>query len=70
MPLTLLKDGEESVIVRITGEPEVRRRLMDMGFIEGSRLRVLSCVCGNLIVEAKNIRIALDKKLAKNIKVA
>ncbi len=70
MPLTMLRTGEESKVLRIFGTPEVKRRLCDMGLSEGSSLRVISCVGGNIIVEAKNTRLALDKKLASNIKVA
>ncbi|MGI6215006.1 MAG: FeoA family protein [Christensenellales bacterium] len=70
MPLTMLRSDDEGVIVRISGTPEIKRRLCDMGLAEGSKIRVLSRVYGNLIVEVKNTRFALDRKLANSIKVA
>ena len=69
MPLTLAQLGKGNKIIKIGGSASERNRMRDMGFIEGEEVRVLSSVSGNLIVEVKNVRFALDKKFAARIMI-
>ena len=41
MPLNYAVPGEETVIRRIGGSPEVRKHLEDLGFTPGQKLRCL-----------------------------
>ena len=67
MPLTLANIGEENVIVHIGGKPETKKHLEDMGFHVGGTVRIVSQLGGNMIVDVKNTRIAIDRTLAAKI---
>lgn len=69
MPLTYAKTGETNCIVRITGKDEIRRHLANLGFVEGATVTVVSELAGNLILNVKNCRIALDKSMAGRIMI-
>ena len=69
MPLSLLKAGEESIIKSITGKNEVKKHLENLGFVVGGKVLVVSSINGNLIVNVKDSRIAIDKALANRIMV-
>ncbi len=67
MPLNMAHGGEEFVIRRISGKEEVRRHLESMGFVAGALVKVVADIGGNLIVNVKESRVALDKSLASKI---
>lgn len=67
MPLTMLPPGQEGVIRRITGRDEVRAHLAQMGFVVDANVTVVSELAGNLIVQVKDSRVALDKTMANRI---
>lgn len=69
MPLTMARAGETATIRRISGRDEVRRRLAELGFVVDGDVTVVSETAGNLIVQVKGSRIALDKAMATRIMV-
>lgn len=69
MPLTMAKSGETVTIRKISGKDEVRQHLAELGFVVGSDVTVVSEIAGNLIVQVKDSRIALDKTMANHILV-
>ena len=69
MPLILSKAGEESVILRVGGSPEVRQHLNDLGFVAGTGVTVLNVIGGNLIVKVKESRVAISREMAQKIMV-
>lgn len=69
MPLTMAKTGETVTIGKITGKDEVRQHLAELGFVVGETLTVVSEIAGNLILQVKESRIALDKTMANRILV-
>ncbi|OUO92105.1 ferrous iron transport protein A [Gordonibacter sp. An230] len=66
-PLPLLHGGEEAVIVKVGGRGELHHRLEALGFVEGASVIVVSEAAGNLIVEVKGTRVALDRSAASRI---
>ena len=70
MPLTMAKEGETVTIRKITGRDEVRQHLAELGFVVGESVTVISRLGGNLILQVKDSRIALDQTLALRILVA
>ena len=36
-----LKPGEEGIVVRVEGPPALRRRLMEMGVVRGTRVKMV-----------------------------
>ena len=69
MPMTMTRPGETVTIRKITGKDEVRRHLAELGFVVDSDVTVISEIAGNLILQVKNSRIALDKTMANRILV-
>lgn len=69
MPLTFAKIGEANTIIKITGKDEVRQHLANLGFVEGASVCIVSEMAGNLILNIKDTRIALDKSLAMRIMI-
>ena len=69
MPLTMAKSGETVTIRKISGKDEVRQHLAELGFVADSDVTVVSEIAGNLIVQVKDSRIALDKTMANRIMV-
>ena len=67
MPLTMAKPGEEATILKITGKDEVRQHLAELGFVVGGVVTVISEMAGNLIVQVKASRVALDRSMANRI---
>ena len=70
MPLTMAKAGDTLTIRKITGRDEVRQPLAELGFVVGEAVTVVNVLGGNLILQVKESRIALDKTLAMRILVA
>ena len=69
MPLTMAKSGETVTIRKISSKDEVRQHLAELGFVVDSNVIVVSEIAGNLIVQVKDSRIALDKSMANRIMV-
>ena len=69
IPLTVAKAGETVKIRKISGKDEVRQHLAELGFVENSDVAVISEIGGNLIVQVKGSRIALDKTMANRIMI-
>ena len=67
MPLTMSKAGDTVTIQKITGTDEVRQHLAELGFVVGETVTVVNEISGNLIIQVKEARIALDKTLAMRI---
>ena len=67
MPLVMADPGEENIIRRVGGSPEMKKHLEDMGFVIGSAVTVMSTIGGNLIVKIKESRVAISKEMAGKI---
>ncbi len=67
MPLILATAGNEMNIKKITGNDETRKFLSSLGFIAGESVTIVSELGGNLILNVKGSRIALDKSMASRI---
>ena len=69
MPLTLANTGEELMIRKVGGSPEVRQHLETLGFVAGGTVQLISEIGGNVIVNVKESRIAISKEMAQRIVV-
>lgn len=69
MPLTFLKKGQTCKIKKIIGSDEIKAHLEDLGFVLGSEISIVNELAGNIIVNIKDSRVALDKNLANKILV-
>ncbi len=67
MPLSMAKPGETVTIRKITGKDEVRQHLAELGFVVNAVVTVVSELAGNLILQVKGSRVALDRNMAGRI---
>ena len=67
MPLTMATMGEVNKIVKVGGNEEPRRFLENLGFVAGTEITVVSSIGGNLIVNVKDSRIAVNEDMARHI---
>ncbi len=69
MPLTMVRTGEANIIKRIGGKEETRRFLESLGFVAGGQVTVVSEIGGNMIVNVKEARVAINRDMANKIMV-
>ena len=69
MPLTLTDAGEENMIRKVGGSPEVKKHLEDLGFVAGGTATLITVLNGNVIVNVKEARVAISEEMARKIMV-
>ena len=69
MPLTMARPGETVVIRKITGRDEVRQHLAELGLVVDESVTVISEMAGNLILQVKDSRVAVDRTMANRIMI-
>ena len=69
MPLTMAMPGEQNLIKKVGGRPETRQFLENLGFVAGGWVSVISKIGGNVIVEVKGSRVAVDQNMAAKIMI-
>ena len=70
MTLTMAPVGQASKIQRVGGNDETKRFLANLGFVVGSEVTVISAIGGNVIVNIKDSRVAINQDMARHIMVA
>ncbi|MCI9083865.1 MAG: ferrous iron transport protein A [Lachnospiraceae bacterium] len=69
MPLSMAKTGEANMIKKVGGKEETRRFLENLGFVAGGLVTVISEISGNMIVNVKESRVAIDRNMANHIMI-
>jgi ferrous iron transport protein A len=69
MTLSQAAVGEEALIKKIGGQEEQRLFLENLGFVPGSRVRVVNKNGGNIIVNIRESRVALGSEMSIKIVV-
>ncbi|WP_031201454.1 FeoA family protein [Eubacterium sp. 14-2] len=69
MPLTMALPGEVNTIRKVGGKEETRKFLENLGFVAGGQVTVVSQNSGNMIVNVKESRVALDRDMAGKIQI-
>lgn len=69
MPLTMAEMGQEMFIKKINGRDKTKKFLESLGFVVGEKVSVISNLGGNVILNVKDTRIALDEDMAKRIMI-
>lgn len=69
IPLSSLKKDQKAVVVRVGGKGAVKRRMMDMGMVPGSEIRVVRVAPFGDPIEfnVKGYSLSLRKSEAKDI---
>lgn len=67
MALSQLEQGELGTITSINIEGMVKIFLQSLGLIEGAEVSIVSKFGGDIILNVSGVRIALDKKVVKEL---
>jgi len=67
VPLVAAKIGDSGKIVRVSGKQDTRKFLCELGFVIGAHVSVVNENSGNMILEVKGSRIAMDRAVASKI---
>lgn len=67
MMLNFMNPGECKCVSRVAGKDETRQFLSNLGFVTGAKVTVVSQLAGNLIVNVKDSRVAIDQSMARRI---
>ncbi|MBN2221059.1 MAG: ferrous iron transport protein A [Vallitaleaceae bacterium] len=70
MVLSKVKSGCTGTIKEISGNEKMKKFLFSLGCSEGEEITLISVLAGNYIVNIKDSRFAIDKKMAKSIEIA
>ena len=69
MPLALANIGEENLIHKVGGSPEMKKHLEELGFTAGGTVTVVASLGGNIIVKIKESRVAISEEMARKIMI-
>lgn len=67
MPLKLAPLDEELTIQRISDNELIKKHLTNLGFVSGAVIKIIAKTNGNMIVNIKESRIAIDEQMAMKI---
>lgn len=69
MPLSFAELNAVNIIKKVGGSKEQHHHLENLGFVEGAEVTVVTKMNGNLIVNIKDVRVAISEELARKIMV-
>ena len=69
MPLALADIGEDNIIRKIGGNPDVKKHLENLGFVVGGNVKIINRLSGSVIVNVKESRVAISREMAQKIVV-
>lgn len=70
MPLSIAPAGRKVKIVKMSVDEKVKRHLANLGILAGAELIVVSEQRGDVIVNVKDGKLALNRQLATRITVS
>lgn len=69
MMLSQAKAGQKAIIKEITGNDKLKKFLFSLGCSEGQEIALISILAGNYIINVKDSRYAIDRKMAEIIRI-
>ena len=69
IPIIVADSGEEMIVRKVGGSPEVKLHLDNLGIVPGGLVTLITVNDGNVILKVKESRIALNKDMAMKIMV-
>ncbi|MGX8795932.1 FeoA family protein [Fusibacter sp. JL298sf-3] len=69
MLLTKASVGHQGKVVKIDGSEKIKKFLFSLGCYEGQEITLVSILAGNYVINIKDSRYAIDKKMAKSIEI-
>lgn len=68
MPLMMLNQGESGIIVNIKRSDKLKKKLNEMGLVEGTKISIISNSNKSaFILDVRGSRLVIDFDLASNI---
>lgn len=67
LPLAMLSEGKEGIVVGVRAGRGLSRRLYELGFVRGERVKVLNAGPGPILVLVKGSRVAIGRGIAHKI---
>ncbi len=67
MPIAIAPINIPLKIIRISNDPKIKKHLESLGLGVNSEIKIIASDKGNVIVEVKNVRLALDRVIANSI---
>ena len=69
MPLSFADIGEDNIIRKVGGNPEIKKHLENLGFVAGADVSIVNRLGGNVIVSVKGSRVAISREMAMKIMI-
>ena len=69
LPLYSCLSGDKAKIIKILGNDNIKKHLVELGFVDGSILSVITSHKGDVIVSLKDSKIAITKELSEKIMI-
>ena len=69
MPLSLADTGQENIVRKVGGNPEIKKHLENLGFVAGADVSIVNRLGGNMIVSVKGSRVAISREMAMKIMI-
>ena len=69
IPLSMADTGEDLIVRKVGGNPELKKHLEDLGFTVGGTVTLIQKLGENVIVKVKESRIAINDEMARKIMV-
>ena len=70
LPLAMVGPDEVARVARVRGDADLRQHLAELGFVEGSEVKVISRAAGDVIVSVKGARLARNRSMASRVTVS
>jgi len=70
MPITLAPIDTSLKVIKVSTDPKIKKYLESIGIVVNATIKVLSNTSGNVILEIKESRLALDRNVAATIFVS
>lgn len=68
LPLAMVHEGETVHVVRVSGNEEMRRHLENLGFVEGSEVKIVSqSGASGTIVTVKGTQLGIDRTTGMHV---
>ncbi len=67
LPLNLVHEGETVHILKLRGDKATRQHLIELGFVEGTQIKVITHAASGVIVNVKGTNLGIDSSMARRI---
>ena len=69
-PLSMANSNQSYLVKKISGNSETRHFLEKLGFVENTNVELVSSHNGDVIVNIKDSRVAINEDMARHILIA